>query len=299
MKCAIVRAIWTGGTQMALITNQAALTYQGVTVHSNITTGRLMQALTAEKTAVDGTYTLGDEISFAISLMNAGTAELENLTVTDNLGAFQLESETLYPLAYQTGTLRYFINGVLQPAPALASEAPLTVGGITVPAGGCAMLLYEAVVTELADRQAGACITNTAVITGAGLSDPVSAQETIYAQEAPELSITKAMNPTLVQAGGQVCYTLTVLNTGNQPVAAADGAVVSDTFTPVLKNLNVTLDGETVQRGVQYSYDEQSGLFATLPGAIAVDAATFAQDPATGAWTVTPGAVSIVVTGTL
>ena len=103
---------------MALITNQAALTYQGVTVHSNITTGRLMQALTAEKTAVDGTYTLGDEISFAISLMNAGTAELENLTVTDDLGAFQLESETLYPLAYQTGTLRYFINGVLQPAPA-------------------------------------------------------------------------------------------------------------------------------------------------------------------------------------
>ncbi|MBR6424784.1 MAG: DUF11 domain-containing protein [Oscillospiraceae bacterium] len=284
---------------MALITNQAALTYQGVTVHSNITTGRLMQALTAEKTAVDGTYTLGDEISFAISLMNAGTAELENLTVTDDLGAFQLESETLYPLAYQTGTLRYFINGVLQPAPALASEAPLTVGGITVPAGGCAMLLYEAVVTELADRQAGACITNTAVITGTGISDPVSAQETIFAQEAPELSITKAMNPTLVQAGGQVCYTLTVLNTGNQPVAAADGAVVSDTFNPVLKNLNVTLDGETVQRGVQYSYDEQSGLFATLPGAIAVDAATFAQDPATGAWNVTPGAVSIVVTGTL
>ena len=47
-----------------------------------------------------------------------------------------------------------------------------------------------------------------------------------------------------------------------------------------------------------YTYDAQTGEFATVPGAITVPAATFAQ-LADGAYAVTPGRVTLTVSGTV
>ena len=44
---------------MATFTNQATLTYNGGTASSNITTGELLEVLTATKTAVVPTYRSG------------------------------------------------------------------------------------------------------------------------------------------------------------------------------------------------------------------------------------------------
>ena len=48
-----------------------------------------------------------------------------------------------------------------------------------------------------------------------------------------------------------------------------------------------------------YTYDDTTGQFATIPGRITVPQGTFTQDPITGAWTVTPGLSTLVVTGTV
>ena len=53
------------------------------------------------------------------------------------------------------------------------------------------------------------------------------------------------------------------------------------------------------REGVQYNYDETTGLFTTVPGQILVPAATYTQDPVTGAYTATPGIATLVVTGTI
>lgn len=72
---------------MATFTNQATLTYNGGTASSNITTGELLEVLTATKTAVVPTYRSGRPITYLITLVNAGTADLTGLTVADDLGA--------------------------------------------------------------------------------------------------------------------------------------------------------------------------------------------------------------------
>ena len=138
---------------MATITNQAALSYNGVTTLSNIAVGELVEVLTATKTAADTTYTAGGIKTFVISLVNSSAAALT--------GSYTFSGNTLYPLTYVTGSLLYYVNGALQATPTVTATAPLTVTGVTVPAGGSAMLIYTARVNEYAPLGVEDSITNT------------------------------------------------------------------------------------------------------------------------------------------
>ena len=97
-----------------------------------------------------------------LSLVNGGTTPLTELTLTDNLGGYAFGTDTVYPLTYNEGTLRVYVNGVLQTTPTVTAGPPLTVTGLTVPAGGNALLVYEAAVTRYAPLDQEAAITNTA-----------------------------------------------------------------------------------------------------------------------------------------
>ncbi len=74
----------------------------------------------------------------------------------------------------------------------------MTVTGITVPAGGSALVIYETEVTRYAPLAAESSIVNTVTVTGGGLAAPVTAEETVGAVSSPRLSITKGLNPTVV-----------------------------------------------------------------------------------------------------
>lgn len=183
---------------MASFTNFATLSYNGGTTNSNIVTGEILEALTAVKTAVSANYSAGDRITYALSLVNTGTAAITDYTVTDNLGGYTVGANTVYPLAYNAGTVRYYINGVLQTAPTVTAGPPLTVTGLTVPAGGSAVLIYETTATPVAPLTTGSSITNTATITGGGLTTPITAQATVETANSAVLTISKALSPTTV-----------------------------------------------------------------------------------------------------
>lgn len=85
---------------MASFTNFATLSYNGGTTNSNTVTGELLEALTVTKTAVVKNYAANDKITYIISIVNSGAQPVTNLTVTDNLGAYEFNSGTVYPLAY-------------------------------------------------------------------------------------------------------------------------------------------------------------------------------------------------------
>ena len=284
---------------MATITNQAALSYNGVTTLSNIAVGELVEVLTATKTAADTTYTAGGVKTFVISLVNSSAAALTGLTVTDTLGSYTFSGNTLYPLTYVTGSLLHYVNGALQATPTVTATAPLTVTGVTVPAGGSAMLIYTARVNEYAPLGVEDSITNTATITGGGLTSSVTATETINASPAPQLAISKSIGPTMVAENGTLTYTLTLQNRGNTAADAGDELVITDTFDPILKNLTARFNGTLWTQGVHYTYDETTGTFATVVGALTVPAATFTQDAATGVFTVDPGTSELTITGSL
>ena len=284
---------------MAIFSNQATLTYNGNTTNSNIVYGELLEVLTATKTAVEGTYLPGELVTYVVTLRNTGTTALTGLTVTDDLGGYPFGTGTLYPLTYEANSVLYYANGILQATPAVTAGPPLVISGIAVPAGGDAVIVYQARANSFASPEAGGTIVNTVNITGGGLVTPVTATETVDAQSEPALTITKSISPSQVVDNQLITYTFLIQNTGTTPVVATDNAVVTDTFDPILSNLTVTFDGTAWTQGVQYNYTPATGLFSTNPGQITVPAATVTQNPATGEYTVTPGTATLTVSGTV
>lgn len=286
---------------MATFYNQATLSYNGRVASSNITTGEILEVVSATKSAVPEVYTVGEDNTFIISIVNSGSASFQNVTITDNLGSYEYGTEpqsTAVPLTYEEGTLLYYVNGIQQPAPTVTSFSPLTITGINIPAGGNVSIIYSAEANQFAPLGEGAQIVNTAEITGAGTS-PITVSETITPVNGADLSITKTLSPTAVEENGQVTYTFLIQNYGSEEAAAADEVVFSDTFSPVLSSLTAVYNGTPWTITTDYTYDTASGAFASVPGAITVPAAQFSQDPDTGAWSVQPGESTLVITGNM
>lgn len=283
---------------MAHFTNSATLTYNGLTLTSNTVTGELLETLAVTKAVTTGEYTADDELGYVVTLTNSGAADLTGLTLTDDLGGYLFNGATVYPLQYSDGSLRYFVDGALQPAPTVTAGPPLTVTGITVPADGSVTLAYEAVTTAYASPEAGGSIVNTATASGAALAAPVSDSVTLPAAAGANLQILKTLSPAAVSPGEPITYTFLIENGGNTAITAADNVVVSDTFSPILTGIAVTFNGAPWTETANYTYDAQTGVFTTAANGITVPAASFTQGT-DGAWAVTPGQAVITVTGTV
>ena len=278
---------------MAIFTNQATLVYNGGSANSNIAVGEILEVLSADKTAVEGSYAPGELVTYVITIRTTGTAAFTGLTVTDDLGG-----GANAPLTYEAGTALYFVNGVLQAAPTVTAGPPLVFTGITVPGNGDAVIVYQARANSFAAPGVDGTITNTVTITGGGLTAPITATETVNAAIGPDLSITKTITPAQVADNGRVTYTFLIQNSGNEAIVATDNASVSDTFDPILTDLVVTFNGTVLAEGTGYPYNAATGQFDTVPGVITVPAATYTQD-ATGAYPTTPGIATLTVTGTI
>ena len=283
---------------MATFTNQATLRYNGNVVNSNITTGELLEVLSATKTAVIDSYTQGSNVTYVINIVNSGTITFTGISITDNLGAYPLGTETYVPLDYVEGSTQYYLNGVLQATPVVVAGPPLVISGITVPANGVATIIYVASANQYAPLNLDGTITNSAVISGGGVTD-ITVTETVTAESGARLTISKSICPTTVTENGRLTYTFVIQNLGNMPAVATDNVSITDTFNPILTGLTVTLNDVVWAEGVNYTYSETTGEFATIPSQITVPAATYTQDPVTGEWLIDPGIAVLTVTGTV
>ena len=291
---------------MATFTNQAQISYNGITRSSNITVGEIQDLLTMTKTAVGDTYTVGSDITYVVNIVNTGSTNYTGLQLTDDLGATLFNGSTVYPLAYKDGSVRYFVNGTLQTAPEVTATEPLTIAGINVPAEGNVTIIYEAVITSFAPLDTEGSVTNNVELetpqgrqTDCQALVSLTASATITPETEPDLTVSKSLAPTTVTENGQITYTFVIANSGNTAATAADNVTLTDTFNPVLSGLTATLDGEPLSLGTDYTYDTASGLFSTLAGVITVPAAVYEQNPDTGEYTTTPGTVTLVVKGSI
>ena len=106
---------------MAIFTNQATLTYTGGSANSNIAVGEIIEVLSADKTAVEGSYAPGELVTYVVTIRNTGTGAFTGLTVTDDLGGYEFNGTTVYPLTYEAGSAALFVDGVPQAAPAVTA----------------------------------------------------------------------------------------------------------------------------------------------------------------------------------
>ncbi len=285
---------------MATFFNQATLSYNGNVVNSNIVSGEVLAVLSGTKTAIGSGYGENDEITYVINIINSGNTAYTGLSVTDDLGAYDLAGTDLTPLDYIDGSLRYFVNGTLATTqPTVTAGPPLSITGINLSANSNGYLVYLARLNEFAPIAAGSSITNTATINGIGIS-PVEVDATVPVDSFIDLTINKSVSPTTVSENGTVTYTFVIQNTGNRATTAADNVIVTDVFAPRLDPLlSVTVDGTPLVDGTGYNYDTGTGVFSTVADALTVPAATFSRNPDTGAVTVTPGTTVLTVTGNI
>lgn len=287
---------------MATFTNQATLSFRSGSVTSNRVMGEIVNVLSASKNSIQNTYNVGDTITYVINITNSGNTALPGLMVMDNLGAYNPpEAPTLdvVPLTYEPNTLQYYANGQLQATPTITAENPLTVTGITVPAGGVATLIFNATVNNYAPLNQANTITNTMTVNGPGLSDDATDSHTISANIGPNLSITKALSPNVVNENGEITYTFNIINSGNADATVLDNVAITDTFNPILRNISVTYDNTIWAPNTNYTYDVDTGLFASVPGQITVPAAEITRDIATGEVIVTPSVRTLTIRGTV
>lgn len=149
--------------------------------------------------------------------------------------------------------------------------------------------------------------TGTAALTGLTLTDDLggstAAAGTVYPLAYVPGSVLyynggKALSPAVVTGNGPLTYTFTIRNTGNTALTGQEGAVITDTFDPILNITGVTFNGTAWTSPEDYTYDAATGAFATVAGKLTVPEATFTQN-ADGSWTVTPGQSVLTVTGTV
>lgn len=285
---------------MANFYNQANLTFGGRVTSSNITEGEVVTRVSLTKTSVTTDYGVGDNIAYAVSIVNVDDTAKTDITITDNLGTFTTPSGTsLVPLDYVAGSILYYQNGVLQPAPTVTAGPPLVISGITIPANGNVTLLYEARANLYAPLGINDSIINIVDADGEGVCDELTATSEVPTRDEALLTIAKAVCPETLTCGDEVTYTFIIQNHGNLPVISTDNAIITDVFNPILNGITVALNGTALTLGTDYNYDETTGTFTTLEGAITVPAATFIRDPITGIITTTPGVSVLTITGTI
>ena len=279
---------------MATFYNQATLSYNGTTTSSNVTVGELLSSLGITKSAISTSYGADDGVSYIISIVNSTASPITGLTLTDDLGAYDVGGTTVYPLTYTVGSLKAYVGGSAVTPPTVTATEPLTLSGISIPQNEALILVYEAMTNVYTPLATGSTLTNTATVSGT--LGEASASASVTADNTTELTIAKAICPATVTAGESVNYTFIIQNSGN--TASDDTVTVSDVFTPALTGISVTLNGAPLP-ATSYTYNEATGEFATLPGAITVPAAEYSQDPTTGIVSTTPGVIVITVTGTI
>ena len=283
---------------MVEFTNKATLSYNGASIDSNTVSGTREVTTELTKTALVPTYEEGP-VTFIVSFVNNGAGAVSGLTLTDDLGAYTVGEETVYPFAYVRDSVKVYLSGVEQTPVEVTSTQPLVLTAPDVPAGGNLLVVYAVTPTVYAPRGDGQGVTNTVTATAPSMDTPAEASADVLSAQAAELALTKSVFPLELTEGEEVTYTIVVLNSGNKPAGDAGGPVIADTLDPALSQLSVTLDGVALEEGTGYTYDPDTGAFATVAGAVTVPAAVCTQDPATGIWSSSPGASTLRISGTV
>ena len=285
---------------MATFTNQALLTYNNTRTLSNVTTGVITESLSLQKSSLQSEYTATERITYVLSIQNSGTADYTDLTVNDDLGGFVPAglTQTVYPLTYDADSAALYVNGVKQTAPTVLTEEPLSFGGVSVPAGQSAVLMYTAQANGSAPLSQGSTIVNTATVSGAGLAEPLTSSYTLNVSEAPYLTVEKTLSPLTVTPNQSITYTFVISNYGNAEAGADANVSITDTITPPLSALTATYNGVVWSEGTEYTYSATTGEFVSAEGAITVPAATYTTAP-DGTVTTVPGTVTLIIEGTV
>lgn len=171
----------------------------------------------------------GNVLTYALHIVNSSALSLSHVSVYD-----------LLPWEHST----YQRDAVIDGGDLVSDILSLAWEGDVGP-----LSTHILTLTVLVDADFQGVLTNTAVISHAGLKAPVVVEAPAYIVDEPALAISKSAAPAEVKTGGEIRYTLRVVNYGQ----TATGLMITDvipanaTYIPASASGNGELVGELVR----------------------------------------------------
>lgn len=249
------------------------------------------------KISLNTSYSIGDTITYLLSVINSGSVIFNDVSITDNLGAYYFGTKKLHPLSYVDSSAVLCVNGKSEPINVKCTKANLVFSGFSLPANSGAIISYRTKANFFAPLKEKSTIKNKATLEATKLPSPVTATATIPVLLRPILFTAKTLSYESSTENRQLTRTITLFNIGSKDVR--EGVFVNDTLNPTPSDIRVTCNGTLWTAGINYTFDKATGIFTTLEGQLTVPKATFTQNATTGKWTVTPGSTKIRITSTV
>ena len=179
--------------------------------------------LSVKKSGSPNPVETGEELTYTISVSNAGPSDAQDVTVTDTV-----------PAGLQNAQYSLSGGSSWEPWPGSASLG-------TVAAGDTVTLLLRGTVDT---NTAGTLANTVAVASNTPDPDPGNneATEIVAVNSAADLSVTKSGSPSPALPGQPLLYTVTVSNAGPN---AAEDVRLTDTLPAALTNPAYSTDGGT------------------------------------------------------
>lgn len=202
----------------ASIDNQASISYtsgvfSGSTWSNPVAVPVFQPNLSALKSASTSNATVGDTVTYTISVSNTGNYGA-NLTVTDNI-----------PSGTTFVTNSVLINGL--PLPQADPTAGIAAG--TVQAGGTVAVSFSVIITSLPSPQVlvnqGTVAYSFTLPDGRTLSGSVLSNTVTIPVSSPNLAVVKSTSTTATTIGDSITYFVTMTNNG---IATVNNVVFTD-----------------------------------------------------------------------
>jgi uncharacterized repeat protein (TIGR01451 family) len=202
--------------------------------------GTAFADLSVTKTDIPDPVEAGENVTYTITLTNAGPSDAQNVSLTDAIPANTTFVSFTAPAGFAVV------------APPVGGTGTVTATAATFVEG--ALATFTLVVNVNASTLEGATLTNTATASSA-TTDPTpgndSVTETTVVIAQADLSVTKTDSPDPVLVGTNLTYTITVTNVGPsdaQNVALNDAIPANTTFVSAMQTSGpaFTLSSPTV-----------------------------------------------------
>ncbi|MFJ6197286.1 beta strand repeat-containing protein [Micromonospora sp. NPDC092111] len=207
----------------------------GTDPRCTVTLAILIPGLTITKSADTSTATVGDTVTYTVTVANTGQTAYVGATFDDPLSDVLDGADYNSDATTSIGTISYV-------APVLTWTGDL-------PVGGTAVITYS--VTVGFPPPGDVTLVNTVSSDTVGADCPGGPACSVTVDVAvPALVITKTANTATVVAGGTVSYSILIRNAGQTPYT---GATVADSLVGVLDDARYNADATTTTGTVSYT----------------------------------------------
>lgn len=285
---------------MGKFVNQTQLTFGNNIIKSNIVEGEILEALIGNKVTLTDQYLFDSVITYFINLTNNSERDISSINIEDNLATYTINNNEYTPLDYIDGSSKLFINGKEeQNLDIVKNKHNVIFKNITLKKNQTITLVYQGKINSYAPLGENNIIINKAKINYPNMTDSLVLESQLCYSNKANIKLEKSIDKTVYKIGEKIKHVIKILNYGINDLSLINNLTIKETFSPIIKNIEVTYNGVKWTNGVNYSYNSTSGNFITLSNQIALFKAKITKNENTNQYNLIPSFATLIIEGNL